>query len=621
MIKDPEQNRAYSSWGENAGRYSRALALGIAVFLFLYILLKIIIISLSWLYSFEEVVAIKHEKTPLFHEIMAAYDISLSVERYHLARWLSPVLFLSFISLTALSYKLQAKWFHSLTSVCRFVLLQVYLTRQSYRELSGLQKIFLLIVLLSALARQIFLVFYLPPHVDELETYYVFVKEGFIWTNIFYPFPNNHVFFNYFFWLSHQLIDDPLLAVRIPSVIFYQILLLLVFFGVRRYLKNTEAAFGSILLCLSLFPSSIYGAQGRGYILFSILLLVTVYALFIALENKKWQKQALTIFAVSSALGAYTIPVFLLPFISMLLLAGPKMFFKPDKVLFGRLLVSIVMVGIMVGFLYLPIFLFSGIEPVIANKYIQPSQTSNFFDYVTPIASAEILSYLAAVPSKGWLIWLMLGGFSIGVLAKSDGRTRNWLILSALMILTIMLQGLLMRSFMYERTTTYAVYLLYPAVMLILVYWTSQIFRPTVKKALYGIGIAALPIIGYFQYQDNIYEGSMLPNVHTEVVLKYNQIALDQAWTVYFSGTYWSIQFCVMVYDYFCEINDQPDRRVSDYHEAEMVVVDKEIHASDTFDQQEHRVAEEFQYRARELEGFTIFLKKQLPANKKEHRD
>ena len=593
-------------------KYSWALAWCMMIIAALYVLLKIGIISLSWVHSFEEAVAIKYAKTPLLHEFMTETNFNLNPDRYQLARWLFLLLFPTILLLPVLLFKYQKKWQPPLISFCKLLLPQIYATWKSYQELNRLQKVFLHLVLLISLAMHIFLVFYLPPHVDELETYYVFVKEGLVWTSIFYPFPNNHVFFNYFFWLSDLFIADPLLAARIPSVIFYQILLLLIFFGVRRYLKNTEAAFGSLLLCLALFPSGIYGSQGRGYILFSILLLISAYALLIALEDQKWQKYALSVFVISSSLGAYTIPVFLLPFISMLMLAGLKMFFKPDKVLIVRLVLSIMIVGILVGFLYLPIFLFSGIGSVVSNKYILPSQASDFYSYITPIATAEILSYLAAVSSKGWLIWLILGITGISTLVKCNYRVRNWLLLSAFMVFTIIIYGLLMRSFMYERTATYAVYLLYPSAILILLHYLNRFVLLRIKRGIYFLLLFTLPILVYQQYQHNTYEGSLLPSTHSDVIIKYNRIAVEKDWTVFFSGTYWDLQLSVMAYHYFSELHNQQSRRVSDYHEADMVVIESGVIEGRALQLQGYQQVEEILEQPGEFQASDIWLKKEV---------
>jgi hypothetical protein len=554
--------------------YSRYVAVCLLLLGAIFLLVNTAIISLSWLYSLEEIIAWKHESTPLFHKIMADFDIPLSYERYQLARPVSLFLTLLLLTFTFLFFRYRHKWMTPVQRLSKFALLQLQYNGHAFQRLSFYEKGGLIAILLLSVIYRIYLFFYLPPQVDELETYYSFVEECFLLTNVFYPYPNNHVFFNYFYLLSSQLFDPLLLAARLPSFIFYHLLLVLIFFGILRYYKSTTAAFASVLLCMFLFPSSVYAMQGRGYILFSWLMLLAVFSLLLALEYRKWQNEALTIFVLSSALGAFTIPVFLLPFISMLLFAGGKILLRRDWLMLKKGIVSVLVVGLLVSFCYLPIFLFSGIGAITANEFVLPSQVHNFHTDVAPLVVAEMLSYLASTPTRGWVVWLMFGLLGLRVCIKAEKRITNWLVLAALTGSTIILHGLAAQKFMYERTATYAVYLLYPAIALILVYHVEELLPRKIKKAVYTMAIAALPVLSYFQYQHNTYEWSLVPNRPHEILSKYSLAAVEHNWAVFFEGKYWCIEFGYFLYLYQCEIKGVQPNLADVATEADLMMAD-----------------------------------------------
>ena len=589
--------------------YSRYVAVCLLLLGAIFLLVNTAIISLSWVYPLEEIIAWKHESTPLFHEIMVDFDIPLSYERYQLARAFSLFLILLLLTFTFIFFRYSQKWMTSVQRLSKFALLQLQYNWHSFQRLSFYEKGGLIAILLLSVIYRIYLFFYLPPQVDELETYYSFVKEGFLLTNVFYPYPNNHVFFNYFYLLSSHLFDHVLLAARLPSFIFYHLLLLLIFFGILRYCKSTKAAFASVLLCMFLFPSSVYAMQGRGYILFSWLMLLAVFSLLLALEQRKWQNEALTVFVLTSALGAFTIPVFLLPFISMLLFAGGKILLRRDWLMLKKGIVSVLMVGLLVSFCYLPIFIFSGLGAITANQFVLPSQVHNFYTDVAPLVVAEMLSYLASTPTKGWVVWFIFGILGLRMFFKAEVRVVNWLVLAGLTGLTIILHGLSMRVFMYERTATYAVYMLYPAIALILVYHVEELLSGKIKKAVYIMAIVALPVFSYFQYQHNTYEWSLVPNRHHEILRKYSLAAVEHNWAVFFEGKYWCIEFGYLLYLYQCEITGAQPNLADVATEADLMMADHSNVSPDMLEREGLLPISETRRYPEIFRGFSIYVK------------
>jgi hypothetical protein len=121
-----------------------------------------------------------------------------------------------------------------------------------------------------------------------------------------------------------------------------------------------------------------YSVNARGYFFLTGLSVAAALAMLGFVRNGK--RNALFVFVGASALGFYTIPVFLYPFAStafcgLLICIGVGL----KKRLF-ELIFACCGVGILTLLLYSPIFAVSGVNSVIGNEYVAPLSFKVYFE-------------------------------------------------------------------------------------------------------------------------------------------------------------------------------------------------------------------------------------------------
>src|SRR5207249_12220686 len=110
--------------------------------------------------------------------------------------------------------------------------------------------------------------------------------------------------------------------------------------------------------------------------------------------------KATVIFAISAALGFYTLPVMLYPF-AMLIAWGRK---KAIRAAIGAIALSLL--------LYSPVLVVSGFDSLISNSYVRPLPAGAFFRSLVPYAASLWSSMFVGIPLL--LQLLIAAGFVIG---------------------------------------------------------------------------------------------------------------------------------------------------------------------------------------------------------------
>lgn len=571
MIKETKHNKL-------AGKTEIVVCVFCLLLFFVFALILLMslgILSLSWFYSYPEIIAWKMQKIDFLkgHFSMTFY-IPTTFANYQLSKIISVVLWIGLVVLVVISFLNRKRLLWEIRRLCAMIYQVVNKCRLSFTKLSVAEKFALLFLLLLSIVLRILLYFYIPPHIDELSTYFQFVDKGPIFISIFYPFPNNHFFFNHVYFFFSLLVDDILLAGRLPSMIFFHLLLVLLFFWVLVYLKDKYAAFLSIMLCIFLFPSSIYAVEARGYMLLSLLSVVAACSLLLAIETRK--RQAFYIFVAACTLAAYTIPVFFVPFVGMMLFGMIVATLNKSKWLFSHLLVAGSTVGLAVMVCYMPVFMFSGVEAIINNRFVTSLDIDNFYSYVLPIVSAEMLSFLAGVPTKGWVIFFIFGLPGVLILfTTTNNSVRYWLLLTACILGSLFLYALLRKSIMFERSATYNVYFIYTTFSIILFYLFNYVknlrtYRPA---TLYLILALTIPT-AYKQYQYNRYENHLLPDpFYTKMQKTLDNAIADKA-TIYL-GDETLISYRMVYYQYRIDQADAPSLLQRDYLKADILMINQ----------------------------------------------
>ncbi len=539
------------------------------IVLALIFLTIMVIISMAWIFSYEEIAAWKEAYTAFFQYSFEHYDKRFTIEQYKISRYVAVGLWLmgGLLGTAAIRYK--NYYFAFFSQLYIFLKDQIRNCVLAYLALNKLEKTAFFSVFAFSGILHIYHLSYLPVQIDELLTYFYFVKKGFLLTSVFYPFPNNHVFFNYTYLFFDTFVDDPILAGRLPSLLSFHLMLLLLFFGLLRYLKDSTVALFSVLVCTLFFPSGIYAAEARGYAILSLCTIIACFALLMRLDRQR--NEAFIIFIGASVVGAFTVPIFLVPYLALVSFGTIESFRRKDKPLFRRLIINSLYVGLGVFFCYLPMFLFSGIESITANEFVVPVSRSDFFTFIYPVASAETLSYLATVPSKGWAVFLVFGLLGLMVYGKVSERHKKWIVLSLCFFLVIFVYAIVARRFPYQRTLTYSTYFIYSSFAIIVLYWVRKIGATEYLKYMaYTSLIIVVSVLAYFQYQKNRYEISMLPNeFYRKIELYYTQAVHTQA-NVY-QGVQPSDIHVLLYYRYLSEKHDVASRQVNDYEQADML--------------------------------------------------
>lgn len=248
-----------------------------------------------------------------------------------------------------------------LQDVKSFFLLLKNFVIDTYRIIKASNvKYFLLISFFTT----IYLAYCYPLTLDEPMTYNEFVKTPF-WHAIFlYPYPNNHILSSLLANLTNEFkFLDLLFRLRIPAVLFSLFTWIFAYRFVRKYFLENVALFvvavGTIIVTNM---QHAYIARGYAFVMFFVVL--CLYAAYNIIYQGN-RRRDWFIFALSAALGAWTMPSFLYPFLSISIF----IFLYNYKAIKKQILYS-ALVGIIVFVCYSPILIISGFEALSSNEFI-----------------------------------------------------------------------------------------------------------------------------------------------------------------------------------------------------------------------------------------------------------
>ena len=213
----------------------------------------------------------------------------------------------------------------------------------------------------------IFILYYAfktSPTYDEVYTYFWFVNKPFYNCMLFYPFPNNHVFYSLCANISNNIpLLSKLFLIRLPAILAFYLSTFFIFSFIKKHYSE------KVSLCLVALFSTIniqliFATQARGYTFvtfFFIICLFTAYNIVYKNNNKyDW-----VIFTFSSILGLYTIPAFLYPYATINFLILVFKIKDIKKQIFYNIVTCITVL-----ILYAPIMIVSGVQALFSNRFI-----------------------------------------------------------------------------------------------------------------------------------------------------------------------------------------------------------------------------------------------------------
>lgn len=244
-----------------------------------------------------------------------------------------------------------------------------------WRNLNFKEKIAFVVVWLGLLLPKIYLAWVFPPLLDEVFSYTFLIQRGFWITALYYPGPNNHLFFNELAYFLHILggnwgNDEAIFSLRLVSVLSLGIFNLMWGFWLLSRQNFRVALFGMAIFSF-LPPIALYGFLGRGYMLQTFLSLVGAWSI-LKITEKKYPILAPFLFVISSILGFYTIPTYIYFFAS-----GFIFLVWYGQFRFTILLFTIVSLGVFA--LYFPVILINGWEALGQNSWVKAMSFGEFW--------------------------------------------------------------------------------------------------------------------------------------------------------------------------------------------------------------------------------------------------
>jgi len=222
-----------------------------------------------------------------------------------------------------------------------------------------------------------------PIGYDEAYTFINFSSRPFKFILADYHAPNNHILNSLLIGIVYRILGNHLWIVRAPAFVAGVLGVPASFIAARRFFTTQQALAASVVLAV--MPNIIAAsANGRGYtliILFSLLLMNFAGTLI-----KEQSLPALAAYAITGALGFYSIPIFLYPMAGISLWVAVTYLATTTswKHQWGNLrnfLLTCAISGVLTLILYSPVIIFgTGFDSIIANNIVKSQTWHDFGD-------------------------------------------------------------------------------------------------------------------------------------------------------------------------------------------------------------------------------------------------
>lgn len=302
---------------------------------------------------------------------------------------------------------------------------------------------FLGIVTLAAVVLRL-LVINNPIGYDEAYTFINFSSRPFKFILADYHAPNNHILNSLLIGVAYRILGDHIWIVRVPAFLASVFSVPAAYVTARRFFSASQSLAVSAVLATStsLINES---ANGRGYpmiLLFSLLL-----ANFAGILVRQQSRPALIAYAITGALGFYTIPIFLYPMagISLWVAATYLTEEQPWNTKWDKLrafLLACAVSAILTLILYSPVILFgTGFESLVGNNIVKSLTWHEFVQSISPRITKTWSGWMAHL--SPFTQQLFVAGFLLAVLfyrRVSNQRLPMQIILLVAIVIVLPLQ-------------------------------------------------------------------------------------------------------------------------------------------------------------------------------------
>ena len=293
------------------------------------------------------------------------------------------------------------------------------------------------------------LVVQLPLHNDEAGSYMVFISKGLKHCLTVYSNTNNHVLYSALSTLFVKLPIHPFVGIRLASFLAFLGNAFLIY-KISRLYRETKWNFIGVLLWIGSFGGLYYSIHARGYGLQTMFSLVALYLVISIIDKGKSNDRKYWLaLALSCALGFFTLPTFLFPFVSIMSLLVIRKY--QDRTLRQDGFNMVLFLGLMglIGLVcYAPILHYSGLSNLIDNQWVHERKLANLSSgsvQLFMVDTAHIIGYMI-IPAVVLLFVQFL----------SEKKLKNDSLMLTLFIVGPMLIMVIMKTLPFPRTFSYA---------------------------------------------------------------------------------------------------------------------------------------------------------------------
>jgi hypothetical protein len=291
--------------------------------------------------------------------------------------------------------------------LCQYFCTMALLPVQEIRSWPFLYKALAVFALLLISCERLWFLFHRGIHLDEAYTFIKFTYQG-IWRSMsYYPVPNNHVFLTVITAVFYHVTGSPFWSLRLPALLISFLATVYIFFQVYRHTSFWVAFTGVCLFCFS-YHGLFYSIHARGYFLIAGFSVMAAFSVFDFVQTRK--RKYLLPSLVASCLGFYTVPVFLYPFLSLLVFGAVTLWIRKQTRSLLELAFASAIAGVLTLLLYLPVFVVSGLNAVIGNEFVVPVKFRAYLQNFMPWFR-EMGNTVTGREPEGYLLMLfILGG-------------------------------------------------------------------------------------------------------------------------------------------------------------------------------------------------------------------
>lgn len=337
---------------------------------------------------------------------------------------------------------------------------------------------------------------------DEAFTFLNYVNQGFAASLTYYNLTNNHIFHSLLCNVFNMLSISPLHSLRIASFLAGSFTLFVVFILFKKLLSS-KAAFLAFVFFSFAPPTMQYGFLARGYSLILLFTAISTFALLELFQKKGNTKKLCLLFIVASALGFYSIPVYVYVFVSHLTFCFIHSLTNNKKLLINHLkelfLVSSI-VGLIVAVLYSPVVLLSGLDSLIGNEYVEGLSVSEFAEKIP----AFLLNYFKWIFGRNIYLSILASIILPISLIYSFRKKKNlFLLIVSFLIVPIILTSI-QRIIPYNRLFVFIILFISLAIGLFVEFIIQKFKLKKVLSNVFLFSSAALLILVMLTSLDNL---------------------------------------------------------------------------------------------------------------------